>query len=341
MANAVVILGAGSSADFGIPTLATIFADRHVRDYLNNKPTLLRTINDLFWSPRGHSLGTCEQSLNIEQMLTVLKDWEKEITLPPGSKPKDVDSFRRGLYVLIEKAVFEGKSSNGRHLNRLINICDRTFNQTTWASFNWDCIFEASFWYRTPYGLGPYTRDNPKLAIPVENWHSGSTNNLLLKLHGGINWWLVQDKITYFPFTGAGSLTSKWEEFGKNPSIKDIPVILEPSFYKYEDTAYNQLKPQWETFFQNLLKADCVIIVGYSFSEMDTKARAAIMTAFQVNTRLRWLIIDPSENVCELYRRMLGCARVTVLQQTLASFNNEILDHMQTAFPEVTFPKQA
>ena len=112
MARAVVILGAGSSADFGVPTLTTMFNDRHVRDYLRIKPALLQTLNDLFWEPRGHSLASCDQSLNIEQMLTILKDWEKESMIPPDSKPQDVASFRRGLYVLIQKAVFEGKSSN-------------------------------------------------------------------------------------------------------------------------------------------------------------------------------------------------------------------------------------
>lgn len=338
MARAVVILGAGSSADFGVPTLATIFSDIHARAYLKQKPALLDMLNDLFWKPRGHSLALCEQSLNVEQMLTLLKDWERERAIPPDSKPKDGASFRRWLYVLIQKAVFEGKSSNAKHLNSLINICEKTFEHTTWASFNWDCIFEASFWYRTPWGLGPWTRNNPKLAIPVANWHGGSQNNLFLKLHGGINWWLVDDKITYLPFTGAGPLREKWDKYDNDPNMKDRPVILEPSFYKYEDSAYKQLAPQWKEFFQELIAADCVIVVGYSLPEMDVNARSRILTAFQVNRNCRWLVVDPSESTCNLYRKLLGCENVTVLQQSLASFNTEIRGHMQTAFPEITFP---
>ena len=340
MVEAVVILGAGSSADFGVPVLANIFSDIHARAYLRQNPALLGMLNDLFWKPRGYSLATYDQSLNIEQMLTVLKDWERERNIPSDSKPKDIPGFRRGLYVLIQKAVFEGKSSNARHLNSLIDICEKTFEHTTWASFNWDCIFEASFWYRIPWGLGPGTRNNPKLAISVVDWHTGLQNHLFLKLHGGINWWLIDDKITYLPFTGGGTLREKWDRYDRDPDMKDRPVILEPSFYKYEDSAYKQLAPQWEMFFQKLIEADCVIIVGYSLPEMDINARSRILTAFQVNRKCRWLVVDQSESTCNLYRRLLGCEHVTVLQQSLASFNNEIRGHMQTAFPELTFSDQ-
>jgi len=337
MARAVVILGAGSSADFGVPTMTAMFNDRHARDYLKKRPVVLQTLDDLFWKPRGHSLASCDQSLNIEQMLTILKDLEKEKSIPPTSKPQHVDIFRRRLYVLIQKAVFEGKSSSAKHLNLLIDICDQALQHTTWASFNWDCIFEASFWYRTPYGLGPWTRNNPQLAIPMVNWHAGSNNHLFLKLHGGINWWFINDQVTYLPFTAGGPLQAKWEAYDNDPGIKDRPVILEPSFYKYDDAVYRQLAPQWEQFFQNLIQADCVVVVGYSLPEMDVNARSRILTAFQANNKCRWLIVDPSENTCNLYRRLLGCDHVQILEQSLASFNNEIREHMKTAFPDVAF----
>jgi len=163
MARAVVILGAGASADFGIPTLRNIFKDPYARRYLQSTPELLAMLNEVFWRPRGHGLESSDRSLNIEQMLTILKDWELEPQVPNEAKPKNVENFRRGLKVLIYNAVFEGKSSNGKHLNALIDICRSKFEHTTWASFNWDCIFEASFWYSQPLGA----RRNPALAIAM------------------------------------------------------------------------------------------------------------------------------------------------------------------------------
>lgn len=337
MTRAVVILGAGASADFGVPTLANIFKDRHARTYLRNNPRLIGMLRDVFWDPRGHDLESSDQSISVEQMLTILKDWEQEDSVPDESKPQDVPAFRKSLYVLIQKAVFDGKSTKGQHLNPLIRFCSRQFEHTTWASFNWDCVFEASFWYSQPYE-GAYSRQNPSLAITIDNWSSGDWRHTFLKLHGGINWWLIGDKITYLQWTAGGELAQKWAAYDRDPSMQDRPVILEPSFYKYGDTTYRQLEPQWKVFLQEMLRADCILIIGYSFPEMDVNARSKILTAFQVNDTARWLVVDPSEVVCGRYRTLLGHTRVHVLQMTLAGFNNDLDAHVQEAFPLLQLP---
>ncbi len=336
MARVVVILGAGASADFGVPTLANLFKDSYARSYLQSKPSLLRNLNKVFWAPRGYTIDTSEHSVNIEQMLTILKDITKDDNVPNDAKPRNVNTFRKGLLCLIQKAIFEGKSSRGEHLNDLINICDRVFDHTTWASFNWDCIFESSFYYRIPYGSGRMRR-NPSLAIEIDNWRSGTSKHTLLKLHGGINWWLINDRITYLPWTGHGDLREKWREYERGNDQEGRPVILEPSFYKYDEAEYRQLKPQWDMFGEELLQAECIVIIGYSLPEMDTNARAKILTAFQINDDARWLVVNPSESVCDLYRRLLGNIRATIIQQSLAGFNNEIKSHLQTVFPSVDF----
>ena len=336
MTRAVVILGAGASADFGVPTLAHIFKDRYARQYLQHRPDLREPLNNIFWHPRGHTLNTSEQSLTVEQMLTLLKDWENEEQIPEDLKPQNVSEFRRRIYVLIQRAVFEGKSSDARHLNPIIEICHHAFDHTTWASFNWDCIFESSFWYSRPRG----NRTNPRLAIRVDNWRGGSTKHTFLKLHGGINWWLQDDRVTYLNFTGGGPLTEKWRQYDEEPAITistHRPVILEPSYYKYEAAEYRQLYPQWEFFFNELITAYCVIIIGYSLPELDLNARSKILTGFQVNPGCRWLIVDQSEQTCGLYARLLGTERVAILQSSLAGFNNDIGSHLQLAFPDIDF----
>ncbi|MBI4283193.1 MAG: hypothetical protein HY663_01840 [Chloroflexi bacterium] len=244
MAKAVVVLGAGASADFGVPILSGIFKDQCARRYLDKNPWLLQKLNTTFWEPRGHSLDLSDKSLSIEQMLTVLADLSQEKGIPDKAKPQEVDKFKRKLKVLIQKAIFDGKSSRGEHLNPLISLCRDKVEHTTWASFNWDCIFESSFWYSRPYG----NRANPKLTIDVIDWHGHSPKHTYLKLHGGINWWDIDGKITYVQWTGNGTLTEKWKEYDESPKPNQRPVILEPSFYKYRDDAYKQLSPQWDRF---------------------------------------------------------------------------------------------
>jgi hypothetical protein len=277
----VVILGAGTSADFGVPTLRSVFKDAYAALYLQQNPQLHKCIQSTFWGPRGCTLQSSERSLTIEEMLTILRDWE-------GPR-ENFSDFRRQLYVLIYKAVFEGKSSKGQHLNRLIQVCEKRFDHTTWGSFNWDCIFESSFYYQSG-DPGPYGgRHNPSLVIDLDGWRPGTPKHTLLKLHGSINWWMVNGKPSYLSFGGNGPLMAMWTAYEQRACGQDFPMILEPSAYKYNDNTYMHLKGQWAEFFRRLCEADCVIVAGYSLPEADTLARSKILTSFQANPKSKWL----------------------------------------------------
>lgn len=333
MSKAVVILGAGASSDFGVPTLQGIFKDKWARQYLKEDKFLDEKLNEVFWQPRGHTLETSDQSLTIEEMLTILRDWEKEPGCSEMPDPEFLKEFRHRLYVLIMRAVYEGKSTRAQHLNPLLEICNKYFSEITWASFNWDCVFDASFWYWQPRG----SRSNPSLAVRIENAYGGSSKHKFLKLHGGINWWMVNDKLTYIPFAQGGELEKRWRDYASKTNTRDEPVILEPSSYKYQGPFYTLLESQWKLFFERLCKADAVIMIGYSLPEADAQARSKIMTAFNINKTCKWLLVDPSEATCFRYLRLFGHSKLTMIRTGLAGFNNDIFSNMQTAFQNVAF----
>jgi len=133
---------------------------------------------------QGSYLESSDQSVTIEEMLTILRDWENEPNCKECPEPNLFTEFRKRLYVLIMRAVYEGKSTKAAHLNPLIQVCNEKFEQVTWASFNWDCVFDASFWYWRPWA-GSGSRLNPSLAISIDNWYGGWSKHLFLKLHGG------------------------------------------------------------------------------------------------------------------------------------------------------------
>lgn len=335
MSKAVVILGAGASADFGIPTLKGLFQNGQVRQYLRQHPTLHSRLCEIFWNRRGHNLDSSDRSLTIEEMLTLLRDWEKD----PGPNRPDVsfaEDFRKSLYIVIKKAVFDGRNTRPEHLNPVIDICNAKYERVTWASFNWDCIFDASFWYWQPY-QGPRSRSNPRLVIQMENWFGEWHKHEFLKLHGSINWWMINNRLTYLPFSSTGGLTAKWQEYEATPDCRDRPVILEPSAYKYHDPLYTILEPQWSHFFQRLCEADSIIIIGYSLPEADVQARLKLMTAFQMNPSCKWLVIDSSEQTITRYKRLLGDTCLTAKEMGLVAFNADIRRHMQEAFPNIDF----
>ena len=336
MSRAVVILGAGSSADFGVPILSRIFSDRYARAYLRKRPEPLEALNNYIWSPRGLKVDTAEQGPTVEDILTMLRDWETAHSRDPSRvmAPPDISSLRHGIYCVIQRAVFVEKSSSPGHLNPLIKLCRSQFEHTTWATFNWDCIFESSYYYSSDQPWRSGLRGNPTVAVDLKDWRQGSKKHLLLKLHGGINWWMQDDHLNYLSWGKNGSLQDRWAAYEQGDKSQGEPVILEPSFYKYTDSApFRILKAQWSQFFHNLLQADYVIIVGYSLLDLDTYAREMILTAFQINRQCRRLVIDPSHQICERYKQLLGTRSATCIEETLSSFNNEITDKVYEAFP--------
>lgn len=248
-------------------------------------------------------------------MLTIMRDIERS----GGDCPiDDTARFRKDLYVLIEKALFDGKNTRGRHLNELISHMRQRFEHVTWASFNWDCIFEASFWYAT--GSNNSSRLNPSLAISLNRWWGQSGKDLYLKLHGGINWWMIDGRLTYLNFSS--ELPAKWSQYERDLSTDDFPVILEPSYYKYSDELYDLLRPQWPVFEERLRECDFVLVIGYSLPDSDSNARSALTCAFQLNSGATWAVVDPSNNICAKYRRLFGRSRLETFQSDLVSFNN-------------------
>ncbi len=327
----VVIMGAGSSADFGVPTLRSIFKNSEAAAYLRRDATL-HNGPEGFLEPAWTFCGNVGQSLTIEEMLTIIRDWQGEDK--DAADLRDIDDIRRRLYVLIYHAVYLNKSSNKAHLNGLIDTLKRSFSQITWASFNWDCNFESSYWYNSgPPQSGQ--RSNPHLVIRLDGWRDGSVKNTYLKLHGSVNWWLVEGRPTYLRWASYGDLADKWKQLEEGKT-EDRPIILEPSAYKYEDPIYNEvLKPQWEEFSKRLGEADCVLVLGYSLPENDPPARRKVLTSFQVNQGCCWAVVDPGAEARAKYERLLGSQRFVTFDQSLAGFGVNLEDNLRTAFPNV------
>lgn len=335
--NAVVIFGAGASADFGVPTLRSIFKNVQARGYLQRDPELRQRLNTIFWQPRGQTLETSDESLTVEEMLTFIQDWEREGRIENRPARGDCEDLKRRLYILIYNAVFEGKSSQSRHLNPLLSVFRHSFERVTWVSFNWDCVFESSFYYWS--GNDRYTRYNPHLVIPLYDWRNGPPRDEYLKLHGSINWWMVGDRLTYLPWAGGGPLVAKWADYASGRTT-DYPVILEPSAYKYGGREYDLLQPQWEVFLDRLREANCILIIGYSLPEADFQARSKLMIAFQVTQTSAWGVIDPQFEIRKRYERVFGSSRLKTLDMGLAGFNNTILDNLRILFPGLDFRDQ-
>jgi hypothetical protein len=328
MARAVVILGAGASAPFGVPTLASLFKEPHARRHLAGDALLRDRLQNIFWGPRGCDLESSHLTVSVEDILTILRDYDAHTPPIPSLLGADRDAFRRSLYVLIKKAVYDGKNSRGKHLNAFLKYMRETYEATTWTSFNWDCIFESSFYYSSGNPMPPGDRYNPHLVFKVRNWNDGHTNQTYLKLHGGINWWFEDGGITYLPFGGGTDLNDRWAAYARGQG-RGHPVILEPSCYKYQDPVFDLLEPQWDQFVRDLIAADLICIIGYSLPESDARARMAMTIGFQSGkVDARWFVINSDEGVCRRYARLFGTKNVKTFAIPLEEFSRDIPGHL-------------
>lgn len=310
----VVILGAGASAPFGVPTLSGVFKDTAVLGYLRAHPDFQQQLEETFWDPRGVTLDTSDEGLTIEEMLTVVRDYERQTFTDAPSPIKSVETFKRHLYALSKHAVFDGRSSRAGHLNQLLEWARESWDEVTWASFNWDCLFEASYYYSG-------SRTNPRLAIDLEGWTAPAEGHEFLKLHGGVNWWFHRGSALYLPW-GGPTLNEHWLRYEMGYDNVGVPILLEPSYYKYEDELFVTLEPQWRVFVERLMEADVVVVIGYSLPEADPRARQALTLGFQGNRDATYVVIDPAPSTMDKYMRILGAARIWRIPYSLEEVAN-------------------
>ena len=158
MTKAVVILGAGASKGLGLPLLSKVFADPEVRSYLEKDATeLAEFLRNFIWEPRGLTIDSSDRTLNIEEILTLLRTWQQT-----GSKLLRVEQIRalqRELLGCVYHGVWPHKgqtSTDKRYLNSLVKWADEKFDEVTWATFNWDAKLEQAFYHQVV--IRPKTR---------------------------------------------------------------------------------------------------------------------------------------------------------------------------------------
>lgn len=249
----------------------------------------------------------------MEEILSLLRP-QRNSRVP--TQP-DYTEMRVRFLKLVGRVLHKDRTTKEMPLNRLIEDLGVLTSSCTVATFNWDCLFEESYRWKH----GSYW---PKLVIKVSGWPRLKKTNAftLLKLHGSISWWIDQNskEISYAaPNAKTGTLESKW--FSYQRSSSEHPLMLEPSSKKYDDPNFELLQPQWDYFAKELARADICIIAGYSLPEGDEMARKWLLEANRLNTNLKWIVVDPSDETLRKYAKLLGESRLRPINSKIEEFD--------------------
>jgi hypothetical protein len=302
-------LGAGASVSAGLPALSGIFEDPAVAKYLAlGASEFERFLAEYVWTPRQIAPSDRWRSLNLEEVLTMLRLWESDNQSPLNWAKNH--KYQKQLLGCVYHSVYVDKADNGcRDYNRLIKLCDAEFDDITWASFNWDAKFEQAFYYALR-GLGEGAR-LPRCHAGLTEWEGTNSKHLYLKLHGSVSWFReAGGKVINMRFGKVGGtypVVGAWNDYLNRGEAELQPMIAEPSFFKHEGISQNQfLHEQWCTFDKSLGQADVVLIIGYSLPDGDAMAKQSLLTAVARNPAARFIVVDPADTVFPRYLRILG-----------------------------------
>ncbi|MCZ8139152.1 MAG: hypothetical protein O9258_07825 [Fimbriimonadaceae bacterium] len=336
MSNAVVVLGAGASVSSGLKSLQSLFDDPDVQGYVQGACIELTSfIRDCINVPRGVD-GSFPRDLNLEEILTLISQWRRCLSEEPArpwvprlpSKYHDVnllDTIIRQIHGCVYHAVYVNKSGrNGSHdYNTLIEILDKEFDHITWATFNWDAMFEQAFFYTFLQG-----KRLPSIVGDILDYDDAGRLNekhTLLKLHGSVTWFKESDSsIRYKRFGKTQSrneVRPAWEAYLDGDGTCGEPLIAEPTFFKHESLLKSTfLMEQWRRFESSLLDADKVIIIGYSLPDGDATSKQLLLSVVANACKAQFVVVDPEDVVCVRYERLLGLARVKAFRKKFGPF---------------------
>lgn len=332
MYKTVFILGAGASADAGLPVMAN-FLDR-ARDYyssgiiqneqdeiafkqvfdaihklkgvlfkssidLNNIESVFSVIDMGLLLGRLGSIPTSELEQlydSIQKLIAVTIDLSTRVTtrsIPPKKLKGTYYDFIGSI-----KKFFLSRESNSAHVNLL---------PPTFITFNYDIALD--------YAL--HLHDAPInycLHSDVSHWK-------LIKLHGSVNWGYSDDKDTIYgwqigdfingPGIGyaddspimIGSLLRQIKDENDRP-VKG-PFIVPPSWSKRE--FHKKIEPVWRAGAKALAEAEAIYVIGYSLPPTDIFFRYlfSLATFSEASIRHFW-VFNPDTDVKERFEELLG-----------------------------------
>ena len=307
----VYILGAGFSADRGLPLVSSFMYEmRDAHEWLTSNNRLdeakaiervldfrlssasaayrihldLENIEELFSlaDATGGGLGA-----DIRSAIAATLDF-KQKTKPEAYCSFSASSEARGW---LPAGWATGKNSNERFHFKckqydfyLAGLCgdlkkNKDSAQNTFISFNYDCLVEDALFSlgrKFSYGFEPKTV-NFDQSFPAA-YADGGKRDLLLKVHGSVNW--------AFPERRGRKLTL----FGAYDDVRRngfVPEIVPPTWRKL---FLGQLESVWSRAVESITTATRIVVIGFSMPETDVHFKYLLAAGLKSNISLRNII---------------------------------------------------
>ena len=280
----VIFLGAGASAADGAPVQSALFreyflspsiqerVDRQMKDALQRYFERLWGI-DVHGDLTGVSFPTFEESLGMLDIADSRKETFRGMGDDRhGTATQELRNHLTALIALILQERLQEHHVNHLALLSALRACDR-LRRTAFISLNYDIIIDNAIEYESIQHGEQRLPDYSIVFSPRP--HTGGQpflkGNVLLKVHGSLNWLYCPacNALSLFPqrkvladFAGA-----PWSFRCSKCHELEASILVPPTFFKVMSNFY--LQQIWKRAEEELRRAGRIVFCGYSFPDAD------------------------------------------------------------------------
>ena len=293
----MVFLGAGASAADGAPVQSSLFLDYFQSAAIQDRVGIemknsLRAYFDGFWGIDVQSsldticFPTFEEALGMLDIAEARAETFRGLGDDPHST--DLRRLRHHLVALIEMLLDEKlpqQSNETTEHARLIQSLDKGgwLASTAFVSLNYDTLIDKAIELNSIRRGGQSIPDygvefTPR---PNSNGRPFPHSNLLLKVHGSLNWLHcpVCDSLSLFPHHRLATelRDGPWLFYCKECNELQFPVLIPPTFFKAMSNFF--LQQIWKRAEEELKRAERIVFCGYSFPDADLHVKYLLKRA--------------------------------------------------------------
>jgi len=286
LSKTIIVLGAGASAADGAPLQGELFRQYFQSSQIQERvdSNMKRSLQRYFTAVWGINVGgdvSTVQFPTFEEALGILDivDTRKESFRGMGDDPhatgtQELRNHLTALIGLILHEELDARSSTS-HQTLINSLRGHSWlSSTALISLNYDLLIDNAIEYTSFQGRNAHALPDYGVEFTPEP-HSNNLlfpkSNLLLKLHGSLNW-------LYCPTCGTLQIFPHQKiTFGLEGSPRHtrcsecrelrVSTIIPPTFFKVMSNFY--LQQIWKRAEEELKQASRIIFCGYSFPDAD------------------------------------------------------------------------
>lgn len=269
----VFLLGAGFSVPAGFPQMGELFNElrKFYDTYISGKPHIFleNAIDDF----DIYDIGVFGEEKNFEKFISLLDIGIQENKVFKSNFIKIKKAWICLLALFLHNKLFQLKNEE------FYKSFFSKFNPKSdiIISFNWDNLVE-------------HILNNMGIKWRYANdFHSQDESLVLYKLHGSINWFSINSfwfitinkSVNNLKPLDNDKYWSTMQELNKILDLSNLKEIIEPFIIaptylkKYKDSGLSSL---WESAEMKLADANEIVIIGYSFPELDFYSELMLRT---------------------------------------------------------------